>query len=256
MQLVGIRTPLIKPRDDIVNVVLEAMHKQGLAIEDRDVLIFTSKVIATTQGRLVKLSAVKPSKKAEELAKRYDLEPGYVELVLQEADEILGAVSKALLTLKDDTVVANAGIDHKNAPDGHAVLWPENPSGTAEAIRRRILKKTDKHVGILIVDSRVTPLRMGTTGIAIGMAGIEPVKDFRSEEDLYGKPLHITRHAVADDLASAAHLLMGEACEQIPVVLARDAPVSFKEKIDSRSVIISTKECLFMNLLHRSSERG
>jgi len=249
MQLFGIRTRLIKTGEDLVGTTLEAIHRQRLTIEDGDVLIIASKAVAVVQGRVVRLDSMKPSEEAKKLAEKYDMEPSYVEVVLQEAQKLYGGVSKALLTLKNNVLIANAGVDHKNAPKGCVVLWPENPHEVAEDIRKEILKRTGKRLGVLIVDSRVTPLRMGTTGVAIGIAGLEPVKDCRGDRDLYGNPLLITRHALADDLASAAHLVMGEVDERVPAVLVKDAPVNLSEKVDPDSVVISAEECLFMNLI-------
>lgn len=249
MQLFEIRTKLIEPGEGLVSVILDAIHTQRLTIKDGDVLVIASKVIAVVQGRIVRLSSMKPSEKAKKLAEKYDMEPSYVEVVLQEAQKVYGGVSKALLTLKNNVLTPNAGADHKNAPKGCVVLLPENPHEVAEAIRREILKRTGKKLGVLIVDSRVTPLRMGTTGVAIGIAGLEPIRDCRGLRDLYGKPLLITRHALADDLASAAHLVMGEVDERVPAVLARGAPVNLSEKVDPDSAVISTEECLFMSLI-------
>jgi len=251
MQLFGVRTRPIKPGGNLVKVILDAVNGQGLTIEDWDILAVASKVVATVQGRMVKLSSVKPSGRAEELAGKYSMDPRHVELVLREAEEIFGGVSGSLLTLKDKVLIPNAGVDHKNVPEGYIILWPERPHETAEKIRQEILEKTGKRVGVLIVDSRVTPLRMGTVGVAIGIAGFEPIRDFRTKTDLYGNPLLITRHAVADDIASSAHLIMGEADERTPLVLIRNAPIELKGKINPDSVIISAKECLFMNALAR-----
>jgi len=245
MRLLGIRTQLIKPRDDIVSIILAGTDKQKLRIDDGDILVIASKAVATLQNRLKRLDSVKPSEKAKKLARRYSLEPSFVETVLQEADQVFGGVSKALLTLKDHILTANAGVDHKNAPKGYAVLWPENPFKAAEEIRRDVFTRTGKRVGVLIVDSRVTPLRMGTTGLALAVAGFEPVLDCRAEKDLYDKPISITRHAIADDLASSAHLIMGESDEQIPAVLIKEAPVKLTEVVSPSSVVISAKQCLF-----------
>jgi len=247
MQLFGIRTGLIKPGDNLVKVILDAVKGQGLTIEDGDILAVASKAVATVQGRMVKLSSIKPSGGAEELARKYNMDPRHVELVLREAEEIYGGVSGSLLTLKDKVLIPNAGIDHKNVPDEYVILWPEGLHENAEKIRREILEKTGKRVGVLIIDSRVTPLRMGTVGVAIGIAGFEPIRDFRTKKDLYDNPLLITRHAVADDIASAAHLIMGEASERMPIVLVKNAPADFNEKIDAGSMVISAEECLFMN---------
>ncbi|UCF59098.1 MAG: coenzyme F420-0:L-glutamate ligase, partial [Candidatus Bathyarchaeota archaeon] len=161
---------------------------------------------------------------------------------------------RALLTLKNNVLIPNAGVDHKNAPRGYAVLWPERPNESVSKIRNEILEKTGKNVGVLIIDSRVTPLRMGTTGVAIGMAGFDPVRDCTSDKDLYGNPLLITRHALADDLASAAHLIMGEANELVPAVLVKNVSANFSEKINLDSPIISAKKCLFMSCIAQNQE--
>jgi len=249
MQLFGIRTKLIEPDDDLADIILDAVLEQNLVIEDKDILAITSKAVATVQGRVVRLNSIKPSEKARKLAEKHNLAPTYIEIVLQEADEIYGGVRKALLTLKNNVLIANAGVDHKNAPEGYVILWPEKPHESAEKIRSEILKKTGKRVGILIVDSRITPLRMGTTGVAVGIAGFEPIVDCRGAKDLYGNPVLITRHALADDLASAAHLIMREADERVPAVIIRGVSANLSEKINPDSIIISAEECLFMKLI-------
>jgi coenzyme F420-0:L-glutamate ligase/coenzyme F420-1:gamma-L-glutamate ligase len=249
MQFFGISTELIHPKSDLVSMILEAIDKQGLRIDDNDVLAIASKAVATAQNRLKRLGSVAISDKAKKLSRRYALEPNFVAIVLQEAEKVYGGVPKALLTLKDDILTANAGVDQKNAPKGYVILWPKNAYETAEKIRKEIFRKTRRRVGIIIVDSRVTPLRMGTTGIALGAAGFEPVRDYRTEEDLYGKSILITRHALADDLASASHLIMGESNEQVSAVLVRNAPVRLTEKPNPFTMVIPWEQCLFASHL-------
>ncbi len=248
MRLYAVTTRFVKTGDDLVEVIIEALKEQNLQLEDNDILALTSKIIAYAEKRLVKLSEVKPSDKAKELAQKFSLQPEFAELILHEADKIYGGVEKAVLTLKNEVLTANAGIDNKNAPFGSVVLWPNNAQKWAKYIREEILRKTCKKAAILIVDSGLIPLRIGTIGLALAVAGFKPVKDCRKEKDLYGKPLIITRHAVADDLASAAHLLMGEAAEKTPFVLIRDAPVDFDDGVyGSADMMMPFKECIFMN---------
>jgi len=248
MQLFHVRTKLIKPGDKLVKVILEALDEQELTIENGDLLAIASKVVATVEGRLKKLSSVKTSERAKRLAKQFDLEPNFAEMVLRETNLIYGGVSKALLTLKNNVWTANAGVDQKNAPEGYVALWPKNPQKSAEKIRKEIQEETGKHVGILIIDSRVTPLRMGTTGVALGVAGFAPVRDYRFDKDLYGNSIRVTRHAIADDLASAAHFLMGESSQQAPIVLIKNAPVKLCEKVSPKSMLIPRRDCLFNKL--------
>lgn len=256
MRLYAVKTEIVKTGDNVVEVVLEALRGQGLQLEDGDVLALTSKIIACAEGRIAKLSDVKPSEKAKQLAKKFSMQPKFAELILREADRVYGGVEKAVLTLKNGVLTANAGVDNKNAPVGFAVLWPHDVQGWAKRIREEILGKTGRRVGVLIVDSGLVPLRMGTCGLALAVAGFKPVMDCRGERDIFGKPLVITRHAVADDLASAAHLLMGEAAEKTPVVLIRDAPVVFDDGVyGSADMMMPFNECIFMGVFLAGSHK-
>jgi coenzyme F420-0:L-glutamate ligase/coenzyme F420-1:gamma-L-glutamate ligase len=248
MRLYAVRTPTVKVGDDLLEMVLESLKEQELKIENNDVLAFASKIVSYSQGRLVKLEDIRPSEEAEQLAKKYSLKPEFAEVVLKEADRICGGVEKAVLTLKNGILTANAGIDNKNAPNDCVVLWPLDAPKWAEQFREQIRRKTGMRVGVLVVDSGLVPLRIGTTGLALAVAGFKPTKEFRGEKDLYGKPILITRQAVADDLASAAHLLMGEAAEKTPVVLIRDAAVEFDDGVyGSAEMMMPSKECIFMS---------
>jgi coenzyme F420-0:L-glutamate ligase len=247
MKLYAIRTEKIKVGDNLVEVILESLKKQNLQLEDKDILVLTSKILAHAQGRIVKLANIKPSEEAYALARKYSLQPEFAELVLREADKIYGGVEKAILTLKNGVLTANAGIDNKNAPNDYVILWPRDMQKWANHIREEIKQKTGRDIAILIIDSGLTPLRRGTVGLALAVAGFKPIKDCRKERDVYGKPIIITQHAVADDLACAAHLLMGEASEKIPIVLVRDAPVEFDNKsYGPEDMMMPFKECVFM----------
>jgi coenzyme F420-0:L-glutamate ligase/coenzyme F420-1:gamma-L-glutamate ligase len=251
MKVLPIEMPLIQKGDDIVPIFLDVIHDKGLELEDGDIVAFADKIAAISEGRVINLERVKPSEEAKALAERYVLEPGFVEVVLQEADEIFGGVARALLTVKNDIIIANAGMDHKNAPVHSATLWPSNPNDTAAKLRRTLERTTGKRLGVLLVDSHVVPMRMGTLGFALGVAGFRPVKDCRGMKDLYGKPLRITRINLADDLASAAHLVMGETTERIAIAIIRDSNVSITDDYDPREVVIPKEECLFMKNLGR-----
>lgn len=251
MQVLPVKTPLIKTKDDIVTVILEAMKEQHLEFMNNDILAVSSKIVSFAEGRLVKLDEVAPSKKAKLLAKQYALTPAFAELILQEADCLVGGVEKAVLTLNNDVFTVNAGIDNKNAPRGYAALWPKNPQRQAERIRKEIIRRVGRRVGVLIVDSTVAPLRWGTRGLAIGVAGFKPVEDYRKTRDLFEKEIVMTLHAAADDLASAAHVVMGEAAERTPAAIIRDAPVTFVEKVDADTMKIAFENCVYMGAFKR-----
>lgn len=256
MRLYAVKTETVKTGDNVAVVVLEALKGQGLQLEDGDILALTSKIIACAEGHIAKLSDVKPSEKAKQLAKKFSLQPEFAELILREADRVYGGVERAVLTLKDGVLTANAGVDNKNAPLGFAVLWPRDVQGWAKRVREEVMGKTGRSVSVLIVDSGLVPLRMGTRGLALAVAGFKPVIDCRGERDIFGRPLVITRRAVADDLASAAHLLMGEAGEKTPVVLIRDAPVVLDDRVyGSADMMMPFNECIFMGVFLAGSHK-
>lgn len=257
MRLYAVKTRVVKAQDDLVEIVLESLKEEKLQLENNDVLALASKVIAYSQGRVVKLSEVKPSEKAKKLARKYSLNPEFAELILRESDKVYGGVQKAVLTLKDGVLAANAGIDNKNAPAGSVVLWPENLLEWLKHFRDEIKHRTSRQVAVLVVDSGLVPLRVGTTGLALAVAGFKPIRECRGKKDLYGKPVMITRHAVADDLASAAHLLMGEVAEKVPVVLIEDAPVDFDDGVyGSEAMMMPFEECIFMGTAEISAGIG
>jgi len=227
-------------------IVLKAAQQVG-GLRDGDVVVIASSSVATAQGRLKRLSEVRPSRRAKLLARRSDLEPEFVELVLREADEVLGCVKGGLSTLKERRLCVNAGVDSSNAPPGHALLLPEKPEEVARSFFQAF-KLAGANVGVIIADSHVQPLRMGTIGQALGVAGIEPVVDCRGQRDLFDKPLKMTFRAIADQLATAAQLVMGEAAERVPAVIVRGAKVELVER-PKLSPKISPKRCVYSRRL-------
>jgi len=251
MQMFGIRTSIIKPGDDIIEVLADAFENAGITPVDNDILVLAESAVATAEGRLVLLDDVNPGTEAEELALKYELDAREMELILRECDEIFGGVPGAALTITKGTLSPNAGIDSSNAPDGYVVLLPEDSQKSAALIRAGIEERHSCRVGVIIGDSRTQPLRLGCTGIALGTAGIMPVEDARGSRDLYGKALHITHKAVADNLASAAQLLMGEAGEGVPCVLVRGAPVEVVEGAVEMP-LFSSEECMYYSNIRKS----
>jgi coenzyme F420-0:L-glutamate ligase/coenzyme F420-1:gamma-L-glutamate ligase len=256
MRLYAIRTRIVKPGDELVELILESLRTQNLQLEDGDVLALTSKIVAYSEGRLVRLSDVKPSREAKKLGKKYSLKPEFAELILRESERIYGGVEKAVLTFKNGVMTPNAGIDNKNTPGDYAVLWPRDPERSVKEFMDEIKQKSGKNVSVLIVDSGLVPLRKGTNGFALAVAGFKPIKDDIGKKDLFGKPIMITRQAVGDDLASAAHLLMGEATERTPVVLIKDAPVDFDGGVyGSDEMMMPFRQCIFMSIIERQFRR-
>ncbi len=205
----------------LTDLILGALKKNRLHLKDNDILAISSKFVALSEGRIVRLNNVMPERKAVTLAKRFKMSPQMAQLVLWESDKILGGIYGFLLAVKDDLIAPNAGIDRSNIYPGFAILYPKNPSASAEKIRKEINQKTGKNIGIVLTDSRLMPARIGTTGVAISCAGIEPVQDCIGRRDLFGNSLKYTKRALADDIAAASELLMGEADESTPIVVVR-----------------------------------
>jgi len=249
LQLFPLRSPLVKFGDDLIDIILKSVYNAGLKLEDGDIIAISSKVLVLAEKGATPLNNVYVSEKAKQMASKYDLEPEFVELVLREAEEIYGGVRRAILTLKNGMFIPNAGIDHKNAPENCVVLPVRNPREKAKEIRVKILERTGRKVGIIIVDSGLTPLRLGTRGIAIAASGFKPIRDYRGKTDLYGKNIYITLQNLADDLASAAHVLMGEGNEKIPIVLIRGAPIEFTE--EEQSLTIDIEKCIFKSMIKK-----
>ncbi len=256
MEVIGVKVD--KPigiGEDLAEALIRALEDSGVRISDGDVVAVTSKVVSYSQGRLVSLSEVKPSAEAVKMALKYDLTPEIAELVIREANEVIGGVKHYILTIRDGVVLGNAGVDKSNAPYGMVVLPPENPEAVAHRLRREIYERTGVKIGILIVDSRIEPLRRGTVGVALAVAGFEPLSDERGKPDIYGKPLLVTRRALADMLASTAELYFGERDELTPFVLIRNAPVRCTDRwIHSNIMFIPRDECIFFGSMRHESK--
>jgi coenzyme F420-0:L-glutamate ligase len=243
----GVKTSVIHAGDDIPSIILEAAGKSPAGrVFDGDILVIAESPVATAEGRTVILDTVIPSQRAMELGGRYGMDPRLVEVVLGESEAVVGGVQGFLLTLQQGTLLPNAGVDLSNTPQGTALPLPRDPNGSAVRIRKAIEKKTGARVGVIIADSRTHAMRLGCASVAIGCAGIRAVIDERGRTDLYGRVLEVTQRAVADNIASAAVLVMGEADESIPCAIVRGLGLPIVDEVGVPS--IAAEECLFMGV--------
>ena len=252
MLVYPLRSRLVKPGDSIIELFSDSLARNGVRLRNNDIVVVSSKVAAISEKSLRSTIDVEVTKEARVLAKKYALAPEFTQIVLEESDEVLGGVKGALLTIKNGDAVANAGVDRKNAPKDSVVLWPEDPDLSARRLRSQINKKFRKNVGTVIVDSRVTPLRLGTTGFAIGSAGFPSVNDVLGTVDLSGRKVEITLHAVADGIAAAAQLVMGETAERRPFAVVRQAPVVLGRNRSIHDAKLPWNQCLFMSQIIRA----
>ena len=242
--LLPIRFPLVNQGQELNELVDRALKRKELSLRNGDVLAVASKIVSFCENRILKLDTVMMSAKAIRLSEQWNMDRRLASVVVQEADYILGGMRGFLLTIKHGILTANAGVDLKNSPRGTATLWPKNSDKSASQLRQYLARKGLNRIGVEIVDSRITPLRLGTIGLAIGSAGFESVHDYRSKPDLYGRMVRVTQTNMADDLASAAHMLMGETREQIGAVVIRNAPVQFGGWVRSSRTILEPHRCL------------
>ncbi len=232
---------------DVFEVFLKTLKKNETKLEDGDVLVISTKYISNSQGRIVDLDNIQISDEGLEVSKKYQLKPEIAEVVIRESDKIFGGISGFVITSSDNIMAPNAGIDKSNAKKGKVILYPENPYLIAEQLRRKIFLKMSIHVGVILVDSRLMPARIGTSGVAIACAGIEPVLDMRSKKDLDGNPLKVTFQAVVDNLATIANHKMGEGAESKPFAIVRNSGANLTDrKINSSEMAIDPDQCVYV----------
>jgi coenzyme F420-0:L-glutamate ligase/coenzyme F420-1:gamma-L-glutamate ligase len=215
--------PLITKGDNIAELICNAAKKQNTPIQEKDVIVITHVAVSKAEGNIVNLDEVSPSEWAKEIAQKTGKEPALVEVILRETKEIVRLGPNSLITeTKNGAVCANAGVDRSNVEgERNVALLPKNPDASAQKIRQKIKSLTGCDVAVIVSDTHGRPLRMGEINVAIGVAGIKPIRDRRGEKDLFGYVLRIKQTAVADELASAAELVIGQANEGIPVAIIR-----------------------------------
>ncbi len=214
----------VMPGDDLPALLLEGLREYP--VRDGDVLVVAQKVVSKAEDRYVDLAGITPSGHARELARETGKDPRLVELILAQSKRVVRYREDVLIVEhKLGFVHANAGIDHSNIPQNPALervlLLPENPDASAARIHEHIRQQRDVRVGIIINDSAGRAWRNGVTGIAIGAAGLPSLLDLRGENDLHGNPLRVTEVGIADEIAAAASLVMGQAAQGIPAVLVQ-----------------------------------
>jgi coenzyme F420-0:L-glutamate ligase / coenzyme F420-1:gamma-L-glutamate ligase len=215
---------------DLFDITSKSIEKNGHSIIEGDVI-----------------ASVRTSNQSNILSKKFRLNPQFAEVIIRESDKIFGGIAGFVISSSDNILAPNAGIDKSNAKKGKIILYPFDPYLVAEQLRRKFFLKYLIHVGIIIVDSRLMPSRVGTTGVAISCSGIEPILDMRAQTDLEGIPLKVTFQAVVDNLASIANHKMGEGSESQPISIIRDSGARLTDrKINPTEVAVSDEQCVYV----------
>lgn len=243
--------PQIRAGDKLAEIVYATIAENELALQDSDILILAQKIVSKSEGRLVNLTTVQPSAKAFELANYLGKRPELVELILQESNEVVRTRPGTIIVEhKSGFICANAGIDHSNVKgswgkdEDWVLLLPEDSDLSAAMIRADLEVLSGARLGVIIIDSHGRAWRNGVLGTTIGASGIPALLDMRGEEDMYHYKLRVTTIATADELAAGGSLMMGQAGEGTPVVLARGFPYPLREG-NTRELIRKKENDLF-----------
>jgi coenzyme F420-0:L-glutamate ligase / coenzyme F420-1:gamma-L-glutamate ligase len=215
--------PLVRPGDDLAALIRDALARAGLTLAVGDVLVVAQKIVSKAEGRLVRLDTIRPSAQARRLAARAGKDPRLVEIILSESRAVLRVRDNLIITRhRLGLVMANAGIDRSNVEGADIVLLlPENPDASCARLGAALAHAAGCHVGVIVNDSVGRAWRRGQIGTAIGSWGLAALQDLRGRPDLFGRALQVSEAALADQLASLASLLQGQADEGRPVVLVR-----------------------------------
>ena len=257
IKIIGLKEiPLIKKGDNIPEIIIEALSRNGLALKDGDIIIIAQTIISKSNGRTRNLNEIIPSEKALKLwkyikpkVKNHGLpekNPELIQAILDESREIIKYEHVLITETKHGFICADAGIDKSNIEgEGIVTLLPENPDKEAEKIRITLKNKTEREIAIIISDSFGRAFRLGAIGNAIGVSGINPILDMRGKKDLFGYELQTTIVGQADSLAAAAQLIMGESDEGIPIVLIRGYNFEFNKETTIKSILRKKEIDLF-----------
>ena len=240
---------IIEVNDDLVSILVDSLSKNSIQLEENDIIVIASKVVAVSEGNIIAFSSISPSSEAIEIAQKAHIAPEFAQVILKESNgRFTGVVPGAITTLNQYGLLANAGVDQSNAGDKKIILLPKNCKKSAKLLHKKLLDKTGCYVGIIIADSRTTPLRLGTVGCALATYGFQSLLDERGHDDLFGRKMHITVRAIADQLATAAEIVMGETNEKIPFTIIRGYQmkrIKEEDEIDLNTQI-SAERCMFL----------
>lgn len=240
--------PIIKSGDDLGLLICEAAARQDTPIKDGDIIVVTHVIVSRAEGNIVNLDSIVPSEFAKTVAENLGKDPALVEVILRESKSIIRMGNGHIISeTKHGFICANAGVDKSNVPgERNVALLPKDPDLSARIIRRRIREVSGKDVAVIISDTYGRPLRNGEINVAVGVAGIKPIRDRRGEKDLFGYVLRVKQTAVADELSSAAELVIGQADEGIPAAIIRGYAYERAEDVTVKDLIRPREKDLFI----------
>lgn len=246
LQVFPVKATKKRGKFDLYDEIKKLVKENDASLHEGDVLVISSKYISNSQGRILDHDSIKSSEMANELSKKFSINQKLSEAIIRESDIIFGGVSGFVITSSNNIMAPNAGIDKSNS-QGKLILYPDEPYLVAEQIKRKFFLDYGIHIGVIIVDSRLMPARVGTSGVAISCSGIEPVLDRRATKDLDGNALKVTFQATADNLASIANHKMGEGDDLHPIAIVRDSNCELTDRrIIPEEMIIPYEQCVYI----------
>ena len=240
--------PFIEPGDNLVEIICNNLEENNQDVHDNDVFVIAQKIISKSEDRYIDINKIEISSEAQDLATKLKRHPGLIQCVLNESKKII-SIEKGVLIVEHNLgyINVNAGVDFSNIPDNKnlALLLPTNPSKSANEIQKRLSKKLNKNISIIISDSMTRPYRLGVTNFALASSNIQSLIDLSGTTDMYGKSLKHTEIAVADEIASAAGILMGQSDEMKPIILVKGFDMNQYEINDAINLTVNNEDDLY-----------
>ena len=240
--------PLIQPGDNLSSIILESCKHNKFILEDDDIIVIAQKVVSKSENRYKNLLEIKPSKQATNLALSLNRDPAFIQLILNESNEIISTDKNVIIVEhKLGFININAGIDRSNIPENKnlVLLLPEDPSSSSQKIYEDISSKIKKNISVIITDSMTRPYRSGVMNFALASTNIQSLIDLKGEKDIYGNILQATEIAIADELAAASGLLMGQGNDGMPIVIIRGFDRKHYLKNDAFNLIVKKEDDLY-----------
>ena len=240
--------PFIEPGDNLVEIICNNLEENKQDIHENDVFVIAQKIISKSEGRYIDINKIEISREAQDLATKLKRHPGLIQCVLNESKKII-SIEKGVLIVEHNLgyINVNAGVDFSNIPDDKnlALLLPINPSKSASEIQKGLTKKLNKNISIIISDSMTRPYRLGVTNFALASSNIQSLIDLSGTTDMYGKSLKHTEIAAADEIASAAGILMGQSDEMKPIILVKGFDMNQYEINDAFNLTVNNEDDLY-----------
>ena len=240
--------PFIEPGDNLIEIICNNLEENDQDVHENDVFVIAQKIISKSEDRYIDINKIEISREAQDLATKLKRHPGLIQCVLNESKKII-SIEKGVLIVEHNLgyINVNAGVDFSNIPDDKnlALLLPTNPSKSANEIQERLSKKLNKNISIIISDSMTRPYRLGVTNFALASSNIQSLIDLSGTTDMYGKSLKHTEIAVADEIASAAGILMGQSDEMKPIILVKGFDMNQYEINDAFNLTVNNEDDLY-----------